>query len=296
MSRHLADRFLHVCYNCDESQLPAVVEFFTSSLSMREVIRSPSTVTSGALLGIEGSITSSASFLYDARGPRRSPAIEVQGWRHPAVCASPLQHPNQVGIHAVGFAAESAAGVAFGIRTVDRNRGSWPNGLHLGRGVVCARDERGVAIDVVTDDAVGTGVEFAHVRIHCRDIGASLDWYERFGFHVVQRNGEDDDSRWARLCLAQRDLAILLIEIDPRLKPIAAPDTANHAGLFRCATRVEDVDRTLAELKGRDISPVSGPSAVALSGTALAELVIAIVRDPDGIPFELVQRPSSVFR
>ena len=38
---------------------------------------------SGAILGIDYDVRSVANFVYDRRGPRVSPAIEVQGWYDP---------------------------------------------------------------------------------------------------------------------------------------------------------------------------------------------------------------------
>ena len=106
-----ARRFLHVCYCCADAE--PVTRFFVDSLAMRNTMSTTPERSSGAILGLEGEVFSAAAFVYDARGPRTSPAIEVQGWVEPALVGTPADDPLAVGIQALGVAvADVTAGAA----------------------------------------------------------------------------------------------------------------------------------------------------------------------------------------
>src|SRR5260370_38987561 len=100
--------------------------------------------TDGGILGMRGEVVSGTEFIYDARGPRASPAIEVQGWVEPELMGEPPWDPTVAGTQPVGFAvpdlAASLARLAeFGCTCVGSGRTpfglQWvtlpdPNGVH----------------------------------------------------------------------------------------------------------------------------------------------------------------------
>jgi hypothetical protein len=97
-----ARRFLHVCYCCSDAS--SVTSFFVDHLAMRNTMNTTGGErSSGAILGIEGEVLSAAAFVYDARGPRTSAAIEVQGWIEPPLVGTPVEDPAAAGIQALGF-------------------------------------------------------------------------------------------------------------------------------------------------------------------------------------------------
>ena len=51
-----------------------------NNLAMKNTMNTPMERTPGGLLGIDHEIESQARFVYDRRGPRVSPAIEIQHW------------------------------------------------------------------------------------------------------------------------------------------------------------------------------------------------------------------------
>src|SRR6202035_1460911 len=97
-----ARRFLHVCYCCEDTE--PVVKFFVDALAMRNTMTVPTEWSSGAILGIDREVLGGAAFLYDARGPRTSPAIEAQNWIDPKLVGVPVEDPTAVGVQALVFA------------------------------------------------------------------------------------------------------------------------------------------------------------------------------------------------
>src|SRR5262247_634166 len=73
-------------------------------------MRTPRRKGDGAILGLAREIETEEIFVTDARGPRTSPAIEVQEWFDPALVGRPYARPHEVGIHALGV----------GVRELDR--------------------------------------------------------------------------------------------------------------------------------------------------------------------------------
>src|SRR2546423_6626207 len=102
-----ARRFLHVCYCCADTA--PVTKFFVEGLALRNTMNTPVGPSSGAILGLEGEVVGGAAFVFDARGPRTSPAIEVQSWVDPPLTGEPPGDPTAAGIQALGFAVPSLA-------------------------------------------------------------------------------------------------------------------------------------------------------------------------------------------
>ena len=107
-----ARRFLHVCYCCDDAQ--PTVDFFTGPLRMKSVMRTPLEPSDGNLLGMDREIVSLADFVYDHRGPRESPSIEVQHWDTPATEGDPLSDQTHAGIQSAGFAVQRCVTSPYG--------------------------------------------------------------------------------------------------------------------------------------------------------------------------------------
>src|SRR3954451_24260020 len=182
-----ARRFLHVCYCCADA-VP-VTEFFVDALALRNTMSTPVEPSDGALLGMDGEIVSNAAFLYDARGPRTSPAIEAQGWVKPEVAGTPVDDPTQVGIQALGFGVPDAESAC------DALTGKGCTVIGSGSDVATLRDPTGVTLDLVEDAAVPAGeTRLRHLRITVTDLAVSVPWYERIGFAIVDRAHLDDAS------------------------------------------------------------------------------------------------------
>jgi catechol 2,3-dioxygenase-like lactoylglutathione lyase family enzyme len=300
----IARRFLHICYCCND--VDPVTSFFVEGLAMRNTMRTPPERSSGAILGFPGEIEGCASFVYDRRGPRTSPAIEVQSWVDPKLVGTPSVDPFEVGIKAIGFAVPDLAAAqarltALGCQTVVT--GPSP----FGPKAAMMRDSNGVTIELVEDETLAAdATQMDHLRITCTDIDTSLKFYEQLGFLVVERRTFEDaafvgvettvDAELVKLRLPDEPFEVLLIQWrDPSShgRHYAEP---NHAGLFRTALCVDDTRQAYAALSAAGIVFDRAPMAVTLRGTPVPDMWICFVSDPDGVAYEFVQRPRSVFR
>ena len=299
-----ARRFLHICYCC--SDFDPVVAFFVEAFGMKNTMTTTVEPSSGAVLGFPGDVTSGAAFVYDARGPRVSPALEVQSWIDPKLVGEPPTDPTAVGIAAIGLAVPDLDATLatldrlgcslVGRQTID-DIGEWAT----------VRDARGVMIDVVGGEAPGGHPSrLRHLRINVTDLAKSVPWFEALGFEPVDRQtitegaflGVDGpiDAEVVRLRLPDEPFEALLIEWRTPKTPGRHTALPNRAGLFRAALGVDDTVAGYEALKGAGVEFERPPMVVPLVGTPVPDLVICFLNDPDGVPFEFVQRPRSAFR
>jgi catechol 2,3-dioxygenase-like lactoylglutathione lyase family enzyme len=71
---------------------------------------------------------------------------------------------------------------------------------------------------------------------------------------------------------------------------------ANTAGLYRTAVGVDDTRASYDEFLSAGWVFEREPRQVELEGTAVPDMWICFLNDPDGVPFEFVQRPRTAFR
>jgi len=299
-----ARRFLHVCYCCEDTE--PVVKFFVEALALSNTMTVPTEWSAGAILGLEGEVLGGAAFLYDARGPRISPAIEAQNWIDPKLVGRPVEDPTAVGVQALGFAVPDLDGASE--RLTSRGctiigSGTSPFGLAW----VTVRDFTGVTLDLVQDASVAAGAtRMRHLRITCRDLAASLAWYEGLGFEVVEKATVDDGTflglagparaEAVRLRLPDEPFEALLVHWDEPASHGRHYAEPNHAGLFRTAVGVEDTRAAYEAMSAAGWTFDRAPMSVELKGTPVPDMWICFISDPDGVPFEFVERPSSAFR
>jgi catechol 2,3-dioxygenase-like lactoylglutathione lyase family enzyme len=145
-----------------------------------------------------------------------------------------------------------------------------------------------------------------HLRITVTDLAESLAWYEDIGFQVVARSPLDDasflgvggraDAEAVRLRLPDEPFEAVLIEWrEPRShgRHVRAP---NHAGLYRTAVGVDDTRASHQAMSAAGITFDRAPMSIELRGTPVPDMWICFLSDPDGVPFEFVERPRSAFR
>jgi catechol 2,3-dioxygenase-like lactoylglutathione lyase family enzyme len=297
-------RFLHVCYCCAETT--DATPLFVDGLAMRCTMSSPTSSQSGSTLGLDGDVVSGADFVYDARGPRISPAIEVQAWVDPPVVGTPYHDPTAVGVHALGFSVPdlgAAVGRLQELGCTALGAGTSPFDTQW----VSVRDGTGVTIDLVDDAAVPAGeTRMRHLRITVSDLAASLTWYEGLGFSLVDRGTIDDASFLgldgkvradvARLRLPDEPYEVLLVQWHEPRSHGRHYRQANHAGLYRAAIGVDDTRASYEAMSSEGWIFDRAPASIELTGTPVPDMWICFLSDPDGITYELVERPRSVFR
>ena len=306
-----ARRFLHICYCCADDQ--EVADFLVDGLDMRKVMRTTDQYDSGAILGLDYDVHSIGNFVYDRRGPRTSPAIEVQGWYDPTPVGEPSTDPFQVGIKALGFAVPSVGAA------LDRLTAMGCSVLADGASPFDTRhaavlDPRNVTLDLVEDASLAEGEsQMHHLRITVRDLAASLSFYDMLGFEVLATGSLDDaafvgpagradaiegtvNADYATLRLPDEPFEVRLIQWN---NPAGHGDhyaEPYHAGIFRAALGVDDTRASYDHLTGAGATFDRPPMQVELSGTPVPDMWITFISDPNAIPYEFVQRPRNIFR
>ncbi|MHB8466876.1 MAG: VOC family protein, partial [Acidimicrobiales bacterium] len=169
------------------------------------------------------------------------------------------------------------------------------------------RDVNGVTLDLVADAAVPAGESrMRHLRVTCADLARSLSWYEGLGFELLGEEGVDDgavlgvavpvDAIAAHLRLPDEPFELLLVEWREPASYGRHVTEPNHAGLFRAAIGVDDTRGSYQRMSDAGWEFDRAPMLVELNGTPVPDMWICFTSDPDGVPFEFVERPRTAFR
>lgn len=298
-----ARRFLHMCYCCADTD--AVVRFYESALDLKEVMRNPLHPSDGSLLGIDGEIVSGAAFVYDRRGPRTSSSLEVQEWVSPSMIDEPISDPTRVGMQSLGF---SVPDLAVGVSRCETHgatvvsRGVTPWGVEW----MTLADPFGTRFDVFAEVGLEEGQSrLRHLRITVTDLEVSLPWYRGMGFIDIDDHVFTDGSflgvdggagRVVRMQLPDEACQVTLFQWTNPVSHGRHPVPANTAGLYRTAVGVDDTRASYERFLADGWTFEREPRQVELGGTNVPDMWICFLNDPDGVPFEFVQRPRSAFR
>jgi catechol 2,3-dioxygenase-like lactoylglutathione lyase family enzyme len=300
-----ARRFLHICYCCADGI--SVSQFFVDNFGMKATMSTPAEPSAGEILGLLGEVVTPATFVFDARGPRTSPAVEVQQWIDPPIVGTPVDDPIRAGIQALGLGvadlgASTARMVALGGTIVGSGTSAF------GTEWTTLRDPRGITLDLVEDVRLpATEARMRHLRITCTNLDASRRWYEGIGFEVVDKATISDASfldrgltsvecEALRLRLPDEPFEAVLVEWRTPRSHGRHVEQANHAGLYRAALGVDDTRSAYEAMTAAGWVFDRAPMTIELSGTPVPDMWICFVSDPDGVPFEFVGRPRSAFR
>jgi lactoylglutathione lyase len=125
---------------------------------------------------------------------------------------------------------------------------------------------------------------YLHTMVRITDPDKSRAFYEALGFEAsrelpIIRNGEKEATNYFFSLPGQPDVLELTLNHDGRTYDLGT-------GYGHVAVGVEDLDGTLAQLKGQGIEPERAPYQVSAGGSFLC-----FVRDPDGYRIEIIGRP-----
>jgi catechol 2,3-dioxygenase-like lactoylglutathione lyase family enzyme len=293
---------LHI--NVNSGELEPSRAFYADVLEQTIGMETSATPVDGSALGFDRFTTTKVLFFYDHRGPRAAPAVELMGWIDPLSEGTTPAEPNHIGLAAIGYAVPSLDAMVkkatdAGVR-VSATADAYPL-KDAPRPVVRLLDVDGCAIEVFEADVPSP--QFSYLRLTVADLDKSIEWYGRIGL-VLQRRYDDVQVTEAESAVAggaTLSVASLSPAGDPSLSfeltsystpaPVGKPiSPANHVGLYRIATAVEDVNAARAELAdGWDAVPE--PVWVPLPGTKLGGVNVLFLTDPDGMVVEQVERP-----
>jgi len=285
--------------NLNTVDVMAAAEFYADVLGLRPGMKTARVAACGRALGVAGTPVTECWFLYDHRGPRTAPAVEVLEWETPATTGVHPAEPHHIGVSSLGFAVPSLAAVRA--KSAARGRPwaeltAWPV---RGRSAAAARmtDLDGVPVELT--EQAGQAPVFSHLRINVADLDASIAWYERFGFtaKATARSAVTGDAVLSYASMVTEGDKSFSLELtqweDPKgIGPASSP--AYHRGLYRIALGVDDVQAAYDNLAAAEPLPV--PEFVELPGTRLGGVTVLFLRDPDGAVVELVGRPRSHMR
>ncbi|GAC1402046.1 MAG: hypothetical protein NVSMB60_17950 [Mycobacterium sp.] len=312
-SDDLARRFLHVNLNCES--LDGTERLYAGAIGLSARMRTDRTVpTDGTILGMDGETYCETAFLYDSRGGRDGCALEAIEFQTPALKRDSSTDPTRPGIRSALMWVADLDAAATVLRDAGVTVGEPIDGLISGVKSVLAIDADGVVIELAqapSDVDASKGALFSGVRISAISAQATAEFLGAIGFAEVEPSttvpisGDQlvpHGSAEAIECVVSR---FALPEDGHRftVSVVAHPDSSweepvpwggNRQGLYRCALRVESVDKALAALP-RSVEVRGDAVWCPLPGTKIDGLYIAFLRSPDGVVFEFVERPLKFF-
>jgi catechol 2,3-dioxygenase-like lactoylglutathione lyase family enzyme len=303
-------RFLHMNLNVVDAEASRrFYEQVTGTTLRMRAERSPEPGT--ALELGDGLVDTEVLFLYDGRGPRASPALEIVEWIDPRTAGLAYDDATHPGMQGLGYTVASLDASRqlvepLGGRVVTESKQS----VFIDDGLRClvVVDPDGVVVELV-EAAPAETPRALGLRASVSDLAASLEFYRAIGFAVVSppatvtlpagQCGPGQDSgatvQLARLALPHdtppHQLVLVQWGAGERRR---AHGHANDRGLYRMALQVENATEA-SELVGMRGYAYRGPFDLGVPGTPVAKLLISFFRDPDGMLVEFVERPGSAF-
>lgn len=125
-----------------------------------------------------------------------------------------------------------------------------------------------------------------HLAIRCRDINASVDYFQRlFGAQVILQRYLTNERRIVFLRLG--DTMLELMSMGKAAEPV---DPREHYGVHHIGIKTNDFESAVKELKAKGADFLGEP----FEPTPGIKLVF--IREPNGAVIELAQRDPKVFQ
>ena len=290
--------FAHANVNC--SDLDTSERFYVETLDLTARWRTqPSHVQDGAGFGMPGApVQWEGAILTDRRG-LRGPAVDLLRWIAPATSGAPYSTLSHLGFRALQFTVEDLDSIATGLDAAGRssNRRTYRDDHDRSQAVITTRDPGSTALELIGGAAATT---YTGVRVNCSDLDRSVEWYRNaLGLAAAPNRVVDilDDRAAAvgRFRAADvfvphhpRSFRLELTEwMDPL--PTGAPyAVGNHAGVYRVALTVDDIDVAFSDV--RRALPDAPPPVTVDLGETLGPMRALFFTDPDGCVVELLEQ------
>lgn len=309
-SEDLARRFLHVNLNCES--LDATEGLYAGILGLSTRMRTdPSVAMDGNMLGLEGEAFCETSFLYDSRGGRGGCALEAIEYHDPELARDSSTDPSRAGIRSALLTVADLDAAVADLRAGGFEASQPVDGLISGARSALVLDPDGVVVEIAEAPSEMAGALFAGIRIAAIDAIATGEFLTGIGFIEVEAptvvktsaeqlvpGGSPDPVECvvSRYVLAEdcRQFSLSVVQHPDTRDADPVPWGGNRQGLYRAALRVENVHAAMAELPD-SVERMGDPVWCPMPGTKIEGLHIAFLRSPDGVVFELVERPLSFF-
>lgn len=278
--------------NLNSADVARSEKFYGDLFNVRDRMRSLSQDTDGRFMGLSEHTASETVFMYDERGPRSAPALELVQWHDPALIARSDLDADAPSFRVIGFRMDSL--------TAFPGSGNVESVVVRGRSRKAIRtiDPDGVTVETVEIASADTdpgSPMLSHERLVVSDLERSVAWYSTIGF--VVRPDDDDLTRsvpGVSLYLPEDPTFSFELECPPNQVEID-PKFANTQGLYRVAIAVEDVKDARAALV-RDEPATPEPGFVPMPDVPTGGFTVLFLSDPDGLVVELVDRPRTTVR
>jgi len=123
-------------------------------------------------------------------------------------------------------------------------------------------------------------VQFEHIHLRSPDPEATAKFYaDMFGAEIIR----SAPGGKPRIDLDLGGQAIFIAEVQPGDK-VGGPPDSPYQGLDHIGLKVDDIDATVAELKGKGVNFTMEPT------TIRPGVRIAFLRAPENVSIELLQR------
>jgi catechol 2,3-dioxygenase-like lactoylglutathione lyase family enzyme len=266
--------------------------FYADLFDVTDRMRSISEDTDGRFMGLSEHTASETVFLYDRRGPRSAPALELVQWHDPQLIRRSDLAADAPSFRVIGYRVTSVGSLP--------DAGDVENVVVRGqtRKAVRITDPDGVTVEIVEVAAAESDPDapmLSHIRLVVSDLERSVAWYSTIGF--VVRPDRDDVVRsipGASLCLPEDPTFSFELECPPNQVALE-PKVANTQGLYRVAVAVEDVKAAHAALLNADPATPE-PGFVSMPDVPTGGFTVLFLSDPDGLVVELVDRPRATVR
>lgn len=286
--------YAHSVMHCNLNSADVIrsQQFYADLFAVRDRMRSISEDTDGRFMGLSEHTASETVFLYDGRGPRSAPALELVQWHDPQLIRRSDLGADAPGFRVIGYRVNSLAsvpGAGGGESVVVRGRA---------RKAIRVTDPDGVIVEIVEVAAAESDPKtpmLSHTRMVVSDLERSVAWYSTIGF--VVRPDDTDVTRsvpGASLYLPEDPTFSFELECPVEQVDIE-PKVANTQGLYRVAAAVEDVKAAYTALAKADPATPE-PGFVPMPDVPTGGFTVLFLSDPDGLVVELVDRPRNTVR
>ncbi len=288
MTHHLAPAHAHAAMHCNLNtvDLEAAEAFYRVVAGREPRFRSVGVDQDATMMGLGDRTSSVTAFVWDERGPRAAPALELVGWSDPTtVLADPMA---RAGFTALGYRVPDLPAARKGLEALGEVWGEEVEVRGLRQSAVVLTDPDGVRVEVIEvsgPELDAHGPALSYERLGVSDLQRSLDWYATIGFSVRHH------APGAASIYLPED-PTFSIELSERADLLPAPDRANEQGLYRIALAVEDVRAAAAALRVED-PRTPDPVFIPMEDTPTGGYTVLFLADPDGTVVELVARPRT---